>query len=410
MNNLLVNRVREKVSADRNRFNDGKYNLDLAYITPNIIAMGFPADGITAVYRNHIDQVSNMLRTYHEGLFMIWNLSDLKYDYTKFDDQIMEFGFPDHHNPPLDLLFKIVLSMDNWLKASPQHVAVVHCVGGKGRTGTVIACYLIYAGLFQQPLDALDFFAKKRSKKAKGVTQASQRRYVLYFHDILSQQLRPYPRTLVLNRIVMHTIPRFGRKNNGSRPLLNIWNTTSNPKKLLFATPPLENGEYQYHDANDGDLIWIIDDCVLRGDILIKCVHAGKKKVCRMFRCAFHTAFVEGYSLSFNLQDLDDIKTSKEKKAYDSEFAIHFIFSDPPDPEKYEDERDAQVSEMYMKVFQNMRKSKLSQKKSAPQYSFKPANKLKWALSPPEPGLQRASWAASERSSWRPEKRPNSSS
>jgi len=63
----------------------------------------------------------------------------------------MEFGFPDHHNPPLDLLFKvlnpelnpslttttikmltlrkqIVLSMDNWLKASPQHVAVVHCV------------------------------------------------------------------------------------------------------------------------------------------------------------------------------------------------------------------------------------------------------------------------------------------
>jgi len=59
MNNRLVNTVREKVSADRNRFNDGKYNLDLAYITPNIIAMGFPADGITAVYRNHIDQVSS---------------------------------------------------------------------------------------------------------------------------------------------------------------------------------------------------------------------------------------------------------------------------------------------------------------------------------------------------------------
>jgi hypothetical protein len=29
--------IREKVSADRMRFEDGEYNLDLAYILPNII-------------------------------------------------------------------------------------------------------------------------------------------------------------------------------------------------------------------------------------------------------------------------------------------------------------------------------------------------------------------------------------
>lgn len=54
------------------------------------------------------------------------------YDYSKFNHQVLNFGFPDHHSPPLDLLFQIIVSMDNWLSASPEHVAVIHCVGGKG--------------------------------------------------------------------------------------------------------------------------------------------------------------------------------------------------------------------------------------------------------------------------------------
>jgi hypothetical protein len=33
----VLNPIREKVSADRMRFEDGEYNLDLAYILPNII-------------------------------------------------------------------------------------------------------------------------------------------------------------------------------------------------------------------------------------------------------------------------------------------------------------------------------------------------------------------------------------
>jgi len=54
-------------------------------------------------------------------------------------------------------------------------VAVDHCLAGKGRTGTVIACYLTYSGMFVDPLAALDFFASKRSSTDEGVTQPSQR-------------------------------------------------------------------------------------------------------------------------------------------------------------------------------------------------------------------------------------------
>jgi len=32
---------------------------------------------------------------------MIFNLSERKYDYTKFHDNVLEFGWPDHHSPPL---------------------------------------------------------------------------------------------------------------------------------------------------------------------------------------------------------------------------------------------------------------------------------------------------------------------
>merc|ERR1711963_938967 len=52
--------LRKKVSKDRNRYTDGTYDLDLTYITENVIAMGFPASGIESAWRNHIGEVSDM--------------------------------------------------------------------------------------------------------------------------------------------------------------------------------------------------------------------------------------------------------------------------------------------------------------------------------------------------------------
>ena len=37
-------------------------------------------------------------------------------------------GFPDHHPPPLALMFRIVHDMDAWLQADPDNVIVVHCL------------------------------------------------------------------------------------------------------------------------------------------------------------------------------------------------------------------------------------------------------------------------------------------
>ncbi len=42
-----------------------EYNLDMTYITTNIIAMGYPAEGIEGMYRNHKDQVTSYLLKTH---------------------------------------------------------------------------------------------------------------------------------------------------------------------------------------------------------------------------------------------------------------------------------------------------------------------------------------------------------
>ena len=84
----FYNALRCKFSADKVRFNDGKFNLDLSYITDKIIAMAYPAEGVESTYRNNIDDVAGMFDAHHKHRYMIFNLSGRPYDYSKFSHQV----------------------------------------------------------------------------------------------------------------------------------------------------------------------------------------------------------------------------------------------------------------------------------------------------------------------------------
>jgi len=53
--------IRKLVSGNRRRFTQDNVNLDLTYVTPNIIAMSYPSSGIESCYRNPIERVSNQI-------------------------------------------------------------------------------------------------------------------------------------------------------------------------------------------------------------------------------------------------------------------------------------------------------------------------------------------------------------
>ncbi len=108
--------------------------------------MSFPASGVEGIYRNNIDAVADHLNAKHKESFMVFNLCDRTYDSQPLNKRVKDFGFPDHHGPPLMLFMRILLAIDDWLREDEKHVAVVHCLAGRGRTGTVVASYLYFAG------------------------------------------------------------------------------------------------------------------------------------------------------------------------------------------------------------------------------------------------------------------------
>lgn len=48
--------------------------------------MGKPASKIEAAWRNHVDEVAKFLKTYHGGKYLVINLTEKHYDYSKFEE------------------------------------------------------------------------------------------------------------------------------------------------------------------------------------------------------------------------------------------------------------------------------------------------------------------------------------
>ena len=86
-----MNYVRTLVSGKKLRFQDRKYNLDLSYITPRLIAMAYLGSGLEKIIRNSIDEVSLFLNERHGSNYLVINLSGKKYDKEKFNNKVKKF-------------------------------------------------------------------------------------------------------------------------------------------------------------------------------------------------------------------------------------------------------------------------------------------------------------------------------
>jgi hypothetical protein len=139
----------------------------------------------------------------------VWNLSEVDYDVSILDDQVLTFTFPGSPSPPLGMLLKLLVSMENWMKADDRNVAVVHCLTGKGRTSTVLGAFLCWMGEagFGDIHQALTYIARCKQMSPNELTIPSQRRYASYFKNMLDG-VRPSQPPLLLKRIIMSEAPK----------------------------------------------------------------------------------------------------------------------------------------------------------------------------------------------------------
>ncbi|CAL5377413.1 unnamed protein product [Camellia sinensis] len=188
-------KARHVVSQNKRRYQEGGFDLDMTYITENIIAMGFPAGDMSSgffgyvegLYRNHMEEVIKFFETQHKDKYKVYNLcSERLYDASLFEGKVASFPFDDHNCPPIQLIISFCHSAYSWLKEDIENVVVVHCKAGMARTGLMISSLLLYLKFFPTAEESIDYYNQKRCIDGKGLVLPSQIRYVKYFERVLT--------------------------------------------------------------------------------------------------------------------------------------------------------------------------------------------------------------------------------
>ncbi|POS84962.1 hypothetical protein EPUL_002158 [Erysiphe pulchra] len=184
----MASLLRQIVAGPRARH--AETDLDLCYVTPQIIATSGPSGSYPRrAYRNPLDQFVKFLDLNHGSDWAIWEFraEGAGYPDEEVHGRVWHYPWPDHHPPPFNLVPLILCGIKRWLqddsdgKEDNKRVAVVHCKAGKGRSGTMVCSYLISECGWKQE-EALARFTEKRMRPGfgQGVSIPSQLRWVGY--------------------------------------------------------------------------------------------------------------------------------------------------------------------------------------------------------------------------------------
>ena len=324
------NIVKSLVSQDKSRFCYDGFDLDLTYITPRIIAMGFPSSSIEGIYRNSMEDVKKFFTKRHPNHYKVYNLcDDKKYSSSCFYKQGY-FPFRDHEAPPLNLIRPFCEDAKQFLDEDKDNVVSIHCKAGKGRTGTFICCLLLYMKFFDTADECLLYYGLMRVGTPKGVTVPSQIRYVHYFESILKNNI-PHPITfkkILIRKVKMYTIPKFGKKKKLT-PLFSIENQ-GKVVKYSDLNKKKENYTVTNFDLPFLEFPMNIGGISVCGDVRILFYQTQLLKNEKMFKFWFNTNFLPSTGLyEIKKEQIDKACKDKKCKVYQANFKIEieYIFN-----------------------------------------------------------------------------------
>eukprot|EP00803_Ostreobium_quekettii_P004568 evm.model.scf_1977.5 EVM.evm.TU.scf_1977.5 scf_1977:26630-28399(-) len=259
--------LRRMVSKSNRRFQEDGFDLDLAYVTKRIIAMGFPSEGGEGLFRNPMSETTEFLARYHDGRFRVYNLcSEKAYDPAKLGGNVVRYPCDDLQAPPLATVRDFCRDASEWLDAGEDNIAVVHCKAGRGRTGVMICCLLLWRRMCAKPDEAIRLYGEARTTNGSGVTIPSQVRYIHHFFEMfldgeLCERALPLPeRRLRFCSLRMLGMPRHlingatirlaarGRDDGPScTEVFSVRATTRKEWRCFGTMPPRRQGEYRVH-------------------------------------------------------------------------------------------------------------------------------------------------------------------
>jgi len=160
--------LKKLVSRQKRRYTQDGFDLDLTYVTPNLIAMGYPSNKLERAYRNSMAEVQRFFKTKHPEHYKVYNLcSERSYPVNSFEKVCDTFTFEDHNPPPFKIIYPFCMDVHNYLNENSLNVAAIHCKAGKGRTGLMICAYLLFSKMFDQASDSLVYYGMSRTKNSK---------------------------------------------------------------------------------------------------------------------------------------------------------------------------------------------------------------------------------------------------
>ncbi|XP_047306842.1 formin-like protein 14 isoform X2 [Impatiens glandulifera] len=304
--------------------------VDRVYVFDSCFSTEVLPDGVYQLYLHEI--LTELHEEFHESSFLAFNFregekqSQFAKNLCDYDVIVMDYPRQYEGCPllPLSLIHHFLRVCEKWLsQGNQQDVILLHCErGGWPLLAFLLASFVIFRKMHSGEKRTLEILHREAPK---GLLQLlsplnplpSQLRYLQYIsRRYLSPEWPPPERALSLDCLILRDIPNFDNQS-GCRPIIRIFGRNLLSKdglstQMLY-TMPNKNKSLRHYGRKDSDLIKIDIQCLVKGDVVLECVHQNlePEREVMMFRIMFNTAFIRSNILMLNSENLDILWDSK---------------------------------------------------------------------------------------------------